>query len=61
VGRCVKATACAAYPLVSVRVIRDWKVALWRDDSNMETLLAPVPPWEMEHIMHAPAESTPAS
>lgn len=40
-------------PFVSVQVIRDGKIALWRDYSNMATLLEGAPAWWLEHVMSA--------
>ena len=40
-----------ALPFVSVMEIRDGMIALWRDYSDMNTLLAKAPQWWLEHIM----------
>ncbi|MEI7591847.1 MAG: nuclear transport factor 2 family protein [Actinomycetes bacterium] len=41
-------------PFVSVQEIRDGKLVLWRDYSNMNTLLEGAPDWWIEHIMNQP-------
>ena len=41
-------------PFVSVQEIHDGKFTLWRDYSNMNTLLDNAPPWWIEHIMSQP-------
>ena len=40
-------------PFLSVHVIRDGKFELWRDYSNMATVLDNAPQWWLEHIMKA--------
>jgi limonene-1,2-epoxide hydrolase len=40
-------------PFVSVQVARDGRIALWRDYSNMATLLEAAPAWWLEHVMSA--------
>ncbi len=40
-------------PFVSIQVIEDGKIKLWRDYSNMDTLLTNAPPWWLEHIAAA--------
>lgn len=40
-----------ALPFVSVMEIRDGMIALWRDYSDMNTLLSKAPQWWLEHIM----------
>ena len=44
-------------PFVSVQEIRDGKFTLWRDYSNMNTLLDNAPAWWIEHIMSQPPVS----
>ena len=39
-----------ALPFVSVQVIQDGKIALWRDYSNIDTLLSAAPQWWLEHV-----------
>jgi limonene-1,2-epoxide hydrolase len=41
-------------PFVSVQEIRDGKFVLWRDYSNINTLLDSAPAWWIEHIMSQP-------
>jgi limonene-1,2-epoxide hydrolase len=38
-------------PFVSVHVIRDGKIAAWRDYWDMNTLMSAAPRWWVEHIM----------
>lgn len=38
---------------VSVQVIRDGKIVLWRDYSDMSNLLAAAPSWWLEHVTSA--------
>jgi limonene-1,2-epoxide hydrolase len=45
-----------ALPFCSVQVIRDGRISLWRDYSNMETLLSGAPKWWLDHIMAAWSE-----
>lgn len=41
-------------PFVSVHVLTpDGKIRVWRDYSNMETLLSAAPAWWIEHVMTA--------
>jgi len=42
-------------PFVSVQEIRDGQFVLWRDYSNINTLLDSAPPWWIEHIMSQPS------
>jgi limonene-1,2-epoxide hydrolase len=42
-----------ALPFVSIHVLRGGKIALWRDYSNMDTLLSKAPAWWLDHIMAA--------
>jgi limonene-1,2-epoxide hydrolase len=37
-------------PFVSVQVIDGGQIALWRDYSNIETLLSAAPAWWIEHV-----------
>jgi limonene-1,2-epoxide hydrolase len=37
-------------PFVSVQVIDGGRIALWRDYSNIDTLLSAAPPWWLEHV-----------
>ncbi|HJQ83601.1 MAG TPA: nuclear transport factor 2 family protein [Candidatus Binatia bacterium] len=39
-----------ALPFVSVQVLRDGKIELWRDYSNIDTLLSAAPSWWLEHV-----------
>ena len=39
-----------ALPFVSVQVVADGKITLWRDYSNMDTLLSAAPAWWLEHV-----------
>ena len=49
-------------PFVSVQVIRDGRIALWRDYSNIATLLDAAPAWWFEHVVSAwSAQPTDAS
>jgi limonene-1,2-epoxide hydrolase len=43
-----------ALPFVSVQEIRDGKFVLWKDYSNINTLLDGAPAWWIEHIMSQP-------
>jgi hypothetical protein len=38
-----------ALAFVSIHVIRDGKIALWRDDWNLNTLMSGAPAWWIEH------------
>ena len=40
-------------PFLSIHVIREGKFELWRDYSNMATVLENAPQWWLEHIMKA--------
>ena len=40
-----------ALPFVSIQEIVDGKIRLWRDYSNMDTLLSQAPQWWLDHIM----------
>ncbi len=42
-----------ALPFCSVQVIEHGKIKLWRDYSNMETLLSAAPQWWLDHVMAA--------
>jgi limonene-1,2-epoxide hydrolase len=37
-------------PFVSVQVIEEGRIALWRDYSNIDTLLSAAPKWWLEHV-----------
>ena len=39
-----------ALPFVSVQVLERGKIRLWRDYSNIDTLLAAAPAWWLEHV-----------
>lgn len=39
-----------ALPFVSVMEVRDGMIRLWRDYSNLDTLLSGAPQWWLEHI-----------
>jgi limonene-1,2-epoxide hydrolase len=41
----------AALPFASVMEIEDGMIRLWRDYSDMNTLMSKVPQWWLEHIM----------
>ena len=43
-----------ALPFVSVQQVRDGLLVLWKDYSNMDTLLSGAPAWWIEHIMSQP-------
>ena len=45
-----------ALPFVSIQVIEHGRISLWRDYSNMDTLLSQAPKWWLDHIMQAWAE-----
>ena len=40
-------------PFVSIHVVRDTRFILWRDYSNMATVLENAPQWWLEHITKA--------
>lgn len=42
-----------ALPFVSVQVIAGGRITLWRDYSNMDTLLSAAPGWWLEHVTSA--------
>jgi len=42
-----------ALPFVSVQVVRDGRIVLWRDYSNIATLLEAAPPWWLQHVVSA--------
>ena len=44
-------------PFVSIHVIEDGKVKLWRDYWDLQTLLGSAPKWWLEHIMKAGQEA----
>jgi limonene-1,2-epoxide hydrolase len=37
-------------PFVSIQVVRDGRISLWRDYSNIDTLLSAAPSWWLEHV-----------
>jgi limonene-1,2-epoxide hydrolase len=37
-------------PFVSVQVLEGGRIALWRDYSNIDTLLSAAPAWWLEHV-----------
>lgn len=43
-------------PFVSIHVVRDGKFALWRDYSNLATVLTGAPQWWLDHIAKAKPE-----
>ena len=45
-----------ALPFVSVQVVAGGKIALWRDYSNIDTLLSAAPTWWIEHVTASWAE-----
>jgi len=48
-------------PFVSVQEIHDGKFTLWRDYSNINTLLDSAPAWWIEHIMSANPQEWPTT
>jgi ketosteroid isomerase-like protein len=44
-----------ALPFVSIHVIREGKIALWRDYWDMNTLMDAAPQWWVEHILREAA------
>lgn len=42
-----------ALPFVSVQVVDAGRIRLWRDYSNIDTLLSAAPQWWLDHIMSA--------
>jgi limonene-1,2-epoxide hydrolase len=58
---CFAADHVVALPFVSVQVIRDGRIALWRDYSNIDTLLSGAPPWWVEHVTASWASDPPSS
>jgi limonene-1,2-epoxide hydrolase len=40
-------------PFVSIQVVSDGRFSLWRDYSNMDTLLSAAPSWWLEHVMQS--------
>ena len=40
-------------PFVSIQVIEGGRISLWRDYSNMDTLLSAAPSWWLEHVMQS--------
>ena len=45
-----------ALPFVSVQVIESGKISLWRDYSNIDTLLSAAPSWWLQHVTASWAE-----
>ena len=45
------AARVVSLPFVSVQVIRDGRIVLWRDYSNIDTLLSSAPAWWLDHVM----------
>ena len=43
-----------ALPFVSVMEVRDGKIALWKDYSNLDTLIQGAPQWWLDHIYAQP-------
>lgn len=46
-------------PFCSVQVLENGRISLWRDFSNMDTLLSAAPAWWLEHIAASWADSPP--
>ncbi len=46
-----------ALPFVSVQVVEEGRIALWRDYSNIDTLLSAAPAWWLEHVTSRWAEA----
>src|SRR5262245_506400 len=44
-------------PFVSVQVLSGGRIALWRDYSNIDTLLSAAPAWWLEHVTSRWAEA----
>jgi limonene-1,2-epoxide hydrolase len=44
-------------PFVSVHVLRDGRITLWRDYWDLNTLMTAAPQWWKEHILRAAAEA----
>lgn len=44
-------------PFVSIHVIEDGKIVLWRDYWDLQTLMSGAPDWWKEHIVKAAAEA----
>jgi limonene-1,2-epoxide hydrolase len=40
-------------PFVSIQELRDGRIALWRDYSNIDTLLSSAPAWWITHVTQA--------
>jgi limonene-1,2-epoxide hydrolase len=47
-------------PFVSVQVLVDDRIVLWRDYSNIDTLISAAPSWWLEHVTSAWAGAPPA-
>lgn len=50
---CFAADHVVPLPFVSIQVIENSKITLWKDYSNMDTLLSAAPQWWLEHIATA--------
>lgn len=50
---CFAENHIVALPFVSVQVIEAGRIKLWRDYSNMDTLLSAAPQWWLDHIVSA--------
>jgi limonene-1,2-epoxide hydrolase len=48
---CFAADHVVALPFVSIQEIAGGKIRLWRDYSNIDTLLSAAPQWWLDHIM----------
>jgi limonene-1,2-epoxide hydrolase len=47
---CFAADHVVALPFVSVQVLVGGRISLWRDYSNIDTLLSAAPAWWLEHV-----------
>ncbi len=50
---CFAPAHVVSLPFVSVQEIANGKITLWRDYSNMDTLLSAAPAWWLEHVTSA--------
>lgn len=50
---CFAENHIVSLPFVSVQEIHDGRITLWRDYSDMNTLLSAAPQWWLDHIMSA--------
>ena len=55
---CFASDHVVSLPFVSVQVLDGGKIALWRDYSNIDTLLSAAPPWWLEHVATSWAEGS---